>query len=57
MVSIGDSISAKANPHRVSAATQALVLTLPLPLECIVMLGNGVGIDFLASGELHHSIV
>ena len=43
----------KANPHRLSAATLASLLTLPLPLEYIVMLGNGSGTDFQASPHHH----
>ena len=36
----------KANPHRASAATLALAPALALPLEYMVKLGNGRGIDF-----------
>ena len=39
----------RANLHRASAATLASLLTLPLPFEYIVMLGNGSGTDFQVS--------
>ena len=43
----------KGNPHGASAATLALPLALSLPLEYIVMLGNGSGTDFQASPRHH----
>ena len=47
----------KGKPHPASVAMLALPVALSLPLEYIVMLGNGSGTDFQATPHHHRPVL